>query len=133
MGSPFDFNRTARIHAVTTLRGSAMILHKILRSACIDVMSTEEERLSLLTEALSNTTSSVVAPIWSGGDVYTWAGCVFSARRYECTILTEYLQAVVESKAMRRSVALCLTARYDWQGSDDYECVVFFNFNNRGK
>lgn len=134
MGSPTCIKRTPRIHTVRTIRGAAMILNKVLHSAgdSKPLMDAYEyiqliERTIKIVDSLGNHDVEIICPTWANNDWYTLFGEPFEATQHGYTIITAFLQAIVDCRRYKRAEAIYFGANYAWVGSGAFECVVIID------
>lgn len=125
MGSPFECVTTSRVHCVTTDRGAAMILNKILTSAagyeakmqrglCFRIIET----LRLDPLALKRSADGI-----EEFDLFNQ----LAELNDHWVILSGFLDAYLLSNARCSRVVTTFSARYAWKGFERFECVVVFD------
>lgn len=125
MGSPYETFTTSRVHAVTTPRGAAAILQKILLSTGEVIYSPKWARD--VNDVMENLlVQPALIKRWVDDQDWWETGMMEIIPWNAKQLAIDFLLAYVRSIDTQNSVTLTCTARYAWRDYEKYECIVFF-------
>lgn len=127
MGSPFEYTISSRVHQVTTDRGAAMILNKILTAAAGFEPKGQRELCFQIIEHLRADPEALKVPVNQCDDNAEGMTYQLAGDHNLWVPLTGFLEAYLLSNATCGRVVLSLGARYAWRGYERFECVIVFD------